>query len=400
MDLLPDWQVEGSAQPAVLDPGATSAGLSGGRGGVRQGDRDASDAVAKVARLAGTVLEYHGPIAGDDDVIEDLGGTSLALFQLLTAIEQEFSCRIEIGRILTDTTVAGLAALAESGPEAPTMLAANGDGNQQPVYMIHAYLGTALNYRRLGPYLAKERPLVGIQVQEFGSATRPIRTSIEEMAEEAVDQIRSRQPHGPYVLGGHSAGGLVAYEASCRLAAAGEEVPLVVLLDSPVPRSPLHYLWAEVVLNWPDIRVADAAERVQQVRGALFRRFGHLRLHPDPDRVRGAITRSYRAINLAVKHYHPGTYEGDVAVMRTKQGAAMALGKVDLGWGAFVRGRLVSTEIPGLHNTILEGPQLDVVGRQLDELVAGIGGPVPPVEVVSPPFLRRRPVVAGRRRTA
>ena len=75
------------------------------------------DTVAVVAGLARTVLDFDGAITGADDVLDDLGGTSLALFQLLTAIEQEFSCRIEIGRILADTTVAGLAALV--APAAP-----------------------------------------------------------------------------------------------------------------------------------------------------------------------------------------------------------------------------------------------------------------------------------------
>ena len=265
--------------------------------------------------------------------------------------------------------------------------------------MIHAYLGTALNYRRLGPFMGRDRPLVGIQVQEFDGGTGTIRTTIEAMADEAVVQILARQAHGPFVLGGHSAGGLVAYEASRRLVALGHQVPLVVLLDSPVPRSSLHYLWAEAVLNWPDVRSADTAERLQQLRGALFRRFGHLRRHPDPDRVRASITRSYRAINLAVKRYQPGPYTGDVAVLRTRQGAAMAFGKADLGWGALVEGRVVAVEIPGLHNTILEGPQLAVVGRRLDELVAGIDRTDAPVGTPDGPPLRRRPAAAGRRRT-
>ncbi len=80
----------------------------------------------------------------------------------------------------------------------------------------------------------------------------------------------------------------------------------------------------------------------------------------------------------------------------------MALGKIDLGWGALVRGRLVSIEIPGLHNTILQGPQLEVVGRQLDQLLAGIGDLRPrssPATFLPPPFLRRRQVPAGRRRS-
>ena len=389
VDLLPEWRPTTGRTTDGPEDGPTDGPTVG----------PAGDPVAVVAGLARTVLDFDGVITGDDDVLDDLGGTSLALFQLLTAIEQEFSCRIEIGRILADTTVAGLAALvgAEGAEPAPTPLPEA--GARQPVYMIHAYLGTALNYRRLGPFMGGDRPLIGIQVQEFDGGSGTIRTTIEEMADEAVDQILARQPRGPFVLGGHSAGGLVAYEASRRLVARGHEVPLVLLLDSPVPRSSLHYLWAEAVLNWPDVRTADTAERLQQLRGALFRRFGHLRRHPDPDRVRASITRSYRAINLAVKRYQPGPYAGDVAVLRTRQGAAMAFGRPDLGWGPLVQGRVIATEIPGLHNTILEGPQLAVVGRRLDELVADIGRPVPLTAEPAGPPLRRRPAVAGRRRT-
>ncbi|OLT10615.1 hypothetical protein BJF78_28680 [Pseudonocardia sp. CNS-139] len=47
--------------------------------------------------------------------------------------------------------------------------------------------------------------------------------------------IRSRAPHGPYVLVGHSYGGLLALETAARLAAEGEDVPLVVLLDTMLP---------------------------------------------------------------------------------------------------------------------------------------------------------------------
>jgi amino acid adenylation domain-containing protein len=411
VELLPEWRPTphrpsdgvGAVEPrgertvagADEQPGVRPQGLSGEQSGDRAGD-----AVATVARLARAVLDIDGAITGDDDVLEDLGGTSLALFQLLTAIEQEFSCRIEIGRILSDTTIAGLAALVAAGAGERALPPPADAPSGQPVYMIHAYLGTALNYRRLGPFLGRDRSLVGIQVQRFDGGTGTIRTSIEEMADDAIDQILARQAVGPYVLGGHSAGGLVAYEASRRLAAAGHRVSLVILLDTPVPRSSLHYLWAEAVLNWPDVRAADTAERIQQVRGALFRRFGHLGRGPDPDRVRGAITRSYRAINLAVKHYHPRPYAGDVAVMRTRQGATMALGQPDLGWGDLVQGSVLVSEIPGLHNTILEGPQLEVVGHRIDELVAAVGWPSPPGEVRRPPRLRSRPATAGRRRTA
>ena len=165
-----------------------------------EGPDPARSRTATVARLAAAILGDQGPIGADDDFLEDLGGSSLALFQLLTAIEEEFSCRIEIGRILEDTTIRGLAALVGADSDDPRYLSVHEEGRLHPIYMIHAYLGTALRYRRLGRYLSSERPLVGIQVQAFDDPTSAARTSIEQMAEEAAAQIRALRPEGPYLL--------------------------------------------------------------------------------------------------------------------------------------------------------------------------------------------------------
>ena len=48
-------------------------------------------------------------------------------------------------------------------------------------------------------------------------------------------EIRRRQQQGPYFLGGWSAGGICAYDAAQHLAASGEEVERLILIDSPNP---------------------------------------------------------------------------------------------------------------------------------------------------------------------
>lgn len=69
-----------------------------------------------------------------------------------------------------------------------------------------------------------------------------------------LDEVRRRQPHGPYYLGGWSAGGVVAYEVTLQLLAAGERVEKLVLFDSPCPinleplPSRLHHFFAEIGL--------------------------------------------------------------------------------------------------------------------------------------------------------
>lgn len=48
-------------------------------------------------------------------------------------------------------------------------------------------------------------------------------------------EIKRRQPKGPYIIGGWSAGGVIAYSVAQALLAAGETIEKLLLLDSPCP---------------------------------------------------------------------------------------------------------------------------------------------------------------------
>jgi amino acid adenylation domain-containing protein len=334
-----------------------------------------------VAAFVARVLDFSGPIGGGDDFLDDLGGSSLSLFRLLTLIEEEFDCDLEIERVVEDTTIAGIAGLIGRDPKGGGVLSVHSDGTKRPVYFIHTYLGAMLRYRCLGSHLAADRPMVGIQVQDFAGPTGPVLDSVDAMAEEAVTTIRGLQPHGPYLLGGHSAGGLVAYETARRLVTGGEEVPLVILIDTPVTRTSWQYLWAEVVLNWPDVRQARGAERLRLWRDLWARRFERFHGPDNPgrvasDRVATTIIRSNRRSNLAVKRHRPGDYRGEIAVVRTRQGRTMARGRSDLGWRRVAGGRVSSIEVPGLHNTLFDEPYVQAVASRIDELLDAADGPV------------------------
>jgi thioesterase domain-containing protein len=57
------------------------------------------------------------------------------------------------------------------------------------------------------------------------------------MARFYVEEIRKRQPTGPYILGGLCAGGVIAYEMASQLRSSGESVGLVVILDAAKPHA-------------------------------------------------------------------------------------------------------------------------------------------------------------------
>lgn len=73
--------------------------------------------------------------------------------------------------------------------------------------------------------------------------------SLEETARLMVQGLRQRQPIGPYILAGWSAGGMYAFEAARFLLQEGESVEKLILIDSPcrldfgpMPQDVLEYV--------------------------------------------------------------------------------------------------------------------------------------------------------------
>ena len=67
-------------------------------------------------------------------------------------------------------------------------------------------------------------------------------TRIEDMARCYIDEVRKKQPHGPYLLGGLCAGGVIAYEMALQLSRAGESVELLAILEAATPQVPMRRL--------------------------------------------------------------------------------------------------------------------------------------------------------------
>lgn len=72
---------------------------------------------------------------------------------------------------------------------------------------------------------------------------------IEGVSEQYLAEIKRRQAHGPYNLGGWSAGGIIAYQIAYRLLEMGEKTERLILIDSPcpinlepLPSSVLHFI--------------------------------------------------------------------------------------------------------------------------------------------------------------
>jgi thioesterase domain-containing protein len=121
-----------------------------------------------------------------------------------------------------------LSLLVNQQPELPAAAA-----QRPPFFCVHAIGGAVLCYRDLALQLGGEQPFYGIQAA--GLAGGHAVDDLPAMAAQYAAAVEAAAPHGPYLLGGWSFGGVVAFEMARQMRQRGRPVALVALLDSRAP---------------------------------------------------------------------------------------------------------------------------------------------------------------------
>jgi phthiocerol/phenolphthiocerol synthesis type-I polyketide synthase E len=172
---------------------------------------------------------------GKNENFFDLGGHSLLGLQLVAKIEKIFGIKVPLAAIYEFKTISDLARLimAPNISDHPfsSLVSLRAAGHKNPMFFIHPIGGTVFCYMPLAKYLDHDRPFYAIQHPSISDHDLVL-DSIEAMAELYLMKIKAIRPHGPYLLGGHSYGGIVAFEIASKLRAQGEEVEFLGLIDS------------------------------------------------------------------------------------------------------------------------------------------------------------------------
>lgn len=108
------------------------------------------------------------------------------------------------------------------------------NGSKRPFFCVHPIGGNVLNYIHLARYLDPEQPFYGLQAKGLDGQQEPC-TQVEEMAASYIEAIFTVQPEGPYLLGGWSMGGIIAFEMAIQLQRKGHQVALLAVIDSALP---------------------------------------------------------------------------------------------------------------------------------------------------------------------
>ncbi|PWY75783.1 BcPKS20, polyketide synthase [Aspergillus eucalypticola CBS 122712] len=124
---------------------------------------------------------------------------------------------------------------------------------QRNLFLMPDGFGSGAVFTALAPYLARVPDTSAYALSSpFLSLVVTNRViidqlpSIEVLSNIYMEEIKKRQPTGPYLIGGYSLGGVVAFEAARQLVEAGEIVERLVLIDSASP-SKVHSFPDELV---------------------------------------------------------------------------------------------------------------------------------------------------------
>lgn len=162
----------------------------------------------------------------------DLGGDSLLAVTLLSRVEALLGVWVPLASFLGAPTPEGLALSLRQEAQQPSgssLVRICGRGDQRPFFCAHPGGGEVYRMSNLKRTLG-DRPVYGLFSVGFNGETEPL-VSIEAMAARYLTEIIRVQPSGPYLLGGYSVGGVVAYELAHQLLRRGEQVGYVALFE-------------------------------------------------------------------------------------------------------------------------------------------------------------------------
>ncbi len=290
------------------------------------------------------------PQVGAFDDFFELGGSSLMAVQLGSRLRDDFGVQLPSNFLLETSTVADLAErLAAAQPAAGEAAAVPrstclvrlqpGDG-RPPLFMVHQVGGNVFTFRALGKELGRGQPLYGLRSLGLEPGEEPL-ASVEAMAGHYLALLREAQPRGPYRIGAASMGGMVAYEMAQRLAADGERVALLALMDTPCGEQlPVRPSEAE-------FEAAGAAASGGDAEQA--RRFVAV--------LRGNVQ--------ALFDYRPRPYGGPMLFFRAATRRPLDPPRPELPWIELAQGGIEIHLVPGDHETMHEPPNVSAMAKVL-----------------------------------
>ena len=318
-----------------------------------------------------------------------LGGDSLLALQLVSQLRRQFNVELAHKAFLEAPTVAEVVALIGKDRDAETstdngrkhssaLVELQRGDSAYPLVLIPPSGGNLYGFQSLVRELGERQTVIGMLSKGLGKDEEPF-TSVKAVAGYYIEALREIQLDGPYLLGGHSFGGAVAFEMACQLQAQQQKVALLALFDTPSPDQISVRVndENEFLRSLIDELVPDASESFRQVAASeripfVMEQMKRVELLP-ADAALPLATRMLRVWHSdlqALQRYVPETYNGHALFFRARERDGGHPQYPESRWIEMVSDGLQVQVVSGGHHTMFESPHVESLAARFQARLA------------------------------
>ena len=256
------------------------------------------------------------------------------------------------------------------------------EGTNRPMFCVSSYGDDpAFMFSDLAQSLGADQPFYGLWVPDDEPFSFPL------LAARHVEEIQRIQPNGPYIVGGFSFGGVVAFEVARQLRAKNEEIALLVLFETVCPNLQQDLrLFDDAQLAERIVRGYDRNFRVPEAVGIdekLTYILDYLKTsNLIPSNKDLQAFKTFLGIWRRRADYTAETYNGEVVLFRTRGSSMLnenlihmppprSVAMESLGWSTVARA-LNIISVPGQHSNFMFLPHAPTVAAKLRDHVSSM----------------------------
>ncbi|ADO71805.1 non-ribosomal peptide synthase-like protein [Stigmatella aurantiaca DW4/3-1] len=329
-----------------------------------------------------------------------LGGHSLLAVRLMSRLRAKFGQQLPVSLLFQADTIQKLASvLRQEGLAAARtpLVRIQETGDQPPLFFMHPTGGDVLCYAPLARQLGPRQPFYALQAVVDQEAE-----SIEAMAARYLEEVRKVRPKGPYRLGGWSTGGILAQAMARQLEEAGEQVELLMLLETWSPTVYQRSEGTTALMAWfaTDLLGGAGAAQLEASKLETLDEAAQLDYLFERASASGALPgversemeqrfRIFAKTARALSRYQSDAYRGKVLFLQAEEAATPTAGTLpepQASWGQSLE-QVQMYRMPGNHYTMLQSPHVravaDRMARALEQLSASAEPPPGAVRAAS-----------------
>lgn len=315
------------------------------------------------------------------------GGHSLIAIELMHQIETKLGFKLPLSALFRKPSIAGLAQLinGESSGAYHYLVPIKSSGSNPPLYIIHGIGLEVMVFKDLAAHMDSNQPVYGVQAIGLSNKDFPPE-KLEAIAAKYVEEIRAHNPKGPYLIAGHSAGSLLAYEVGRQLEKSGANIGLLGIFDYSLESS------KKTVGLWPKLKYAilnvvpatlhaikmlirypkDARKYYKTLLrlsvNGLLARLGK-EIPDDDDPSREEFYKIMDAYINAFKKYEVMPFYGKIDLFRSQKKLYYLKDKKFLGWHPYAVKGVVIHEVDGDHDHMILGEYSEGFAHKLQRAI-------------------------------